>query len=812
MLNAQTREILEFDRVLQHISEYAVTPAGASHVLALEPGIDIAAIEQEFDRLSEMQSITGGEANFSPPEVPVLTEQMARLTKPGVVLEAAEVVSFGKLLTAAASVGSYILRREDSLPELSRLAGRLNAFEELERRINRTFDENSQVKSSASPVLAKLRRDARLVRERLEERLEQIAERLAQEGSQGENFITLRQERYVLAIRRDEMHDCPGIIQGESGSGTTLFIEPEQVVNLNNRLREIEMDIRREVVRILAGFSDELVRNRPELVTNIEVLALVDSLYARTCYAERFHCCRPAIGPGRPLALKGARHPLLLLRLASSGKNPGADELVPLNLELDAGERTLLVSGPNAGGKTVLLKTVGLIVLMAQSGIFPPVGEGTSMAVFESVFAAIGDEQSIDKDLSTFSAHVGDLRAAVQGGNENSLVLLDEVGVGTDPAEGAALAAAVLEHLTRRGCLTLSTTHYGELKILHEQIPGLVNGSLEFDSESMRPTFVFRKGLPGQSYGLVIARNMGMQEEVLERARAFMSGETVSINDYLARLEDQHKKLNRELSAARSERLALAEQSRALKEDRQRLTEALDDLVRRRQEFDRQVAERQRQMLLQARKEVEEVIGELKERYPRQQAAPAERSARKALEDRIRELDDILKTAEPEGISPELDRELPQKGDRVRIPGLELEGEVVKGPDSAGKFTVVAGRVRMSLSGKELVRLSPGKPERRAKGPVFTGQPGEFAPEEQTVSDRLDLRGLRSDDIEAELDRFLDTALMAGLTSVVVVHGKGTGALRARVSELLSADKRVAGFRSGGWNEGGTGATIVSLS
>ncbi|MBN2288217.1 MAG: Smr/MutS family protein, partial [Candidatus Glassbacteria bacterium] len=716
--------------------------------------------------------------------------------------------SFGKLLAAAASVRKYVLRREDSLPGLSRLASKLTEFEELERRITRTFDENSQVKSNASPVLGKLRRDARLVRERIEERLEQIAGRLAREGSKGENFFTLRQERYVLAIRRDEMHSCQGIIQGESGSGTTLFIEPEELVSQNNRLCEIELDIRREIIRILAEFSGELAENRPALEENIRVLAELDSLYARACYADRFGCCRPQTGRGRQLVLKKARHPLLLVRLTRHSGGSVREELVPLDFELAAHERTLLVSGPNAGGKTVLLKTVGLTVLMAQSGIFPPVGEGTSLPLFESIFAAIGDEQSIDKDLSTFSAHVGDLRAATEGGTPESLVLLDEIGVGTDPAEGAALAAAVLEHLTLRGCLTLGTTHFGELKILPEHIPGLVNGSLEFDTEKMRPTFLFRKGLPGQSYGLVIARNMGMDEEILDRAREYMSGETVNINEYLARLEQEHKKLGEQLAAARSERSSLAGQARALEEERRDLAERLEELELREKDFAREMDERRRRLLLEARREVEEVIGELKAQHAVERSGQAEKQARKALEDRIRELDHGRRAAGPEPDQSVSAGATPRKGDRVRVPALSLEGEVVEGPDSGGKFTVLAGRARLSLGAEELVLLGSGKRKRGAGGTEYAAW---TADDEPAASDRLDLRGMRSDEVALELDRFLDAAVMAGLTGVVVVHGKGTGALRARVSELLSGDRRVASFRIGAWNEGGTGATVVSL-
>ncbi|HLA39305.1 MAG TPA: endonuclease MutS2, partial [Candidatus Glassbacteria bacterium] len=308
----------------------------------------------------------------------------------------------------------------------------------MQQDIGRTFEDNGDVRSSASPLLGRLRKDARAVRERIEKKLAEITEKLAQAGSAGENFVTLRQERYVLAILRSEMHSCPGIIQGESGSGNTLFIEPEPVVGHNNHLREIELDIRREIVRILAELTSRLAVERGGLAVDIDTLARIDSFYARARFAEQHRCSRPAVGPREKLRLVRARHPLLAVRSAETGQ-----VVVPLNLELEPGEKTLLVSGPNAGGKTVLLKTVGLAALLAQSGIFPPLEAGSSLPVFESVITAIGDEQSIDKDLSSFSAHVAELKVALEQGTERSLVLLDELGVGTDPAEGAGLAAAV---------------------------------------------------------------------------------------------------------------------------------------------------------------------------------------------------------------------------------------------------------------------------------------------------------------------------------------------------------------------------------
>lgn len=812
VISLQTREILEFDRLLDQIASYAVTVDGAAHVRNLDPVTDRDEINRRFDCLSEMVTICGGDHNYRPPDFPVLAGPLARLTAPGVVLEGVEIVALGRMLDAALSVRSYILRREDSLPSLSALAGRLEPLEDTMREIGRTFDENNEVRSSASPLLGKLRADARHVRERIEKQLGQIAERLAVEGSRGENFLTLRQERYVLAVRRDEMHSCPGIIQGESGSGNTLFIEPEQVVYSNNRLREIEMDIRREIVRILAGLSTRLAADRPALVDNVRILSELDSLYARALYAREYDCERPGTAKGREVSLRGARHPLLMERMTREGGT--ANRIVPLDLELTGEERTLLVSGPNAGGKTVLLKTAGIVVLMAQSGIFPPSGPGTGLPVFENVFAAIGDEQSIERDLSTFSSHVLDLVTAVDECGPGSLILLDEVGVGTDPAEGAALAAGVLEHLTRKGCLTLSTTHYGELKLLHERIPGLVNGSLEFDPENMRPTFRFRKGLPGQSYGIEIARNMGLSPLVLERASRYLTGGALNINEYLARLERQQKDLEEQTREAQRLRLSLENENAAVVREREEIRSRLAELERREKAFGKELLRREREHLLQSRRQVEDVIVRLEVEYRAGREEEAARAARRALEDRIAELG-RESAAEVETGRGSVDAPDPGRtfspGDPVRVAGLGLEGEVVDGPDGSGRYTVIAGRARMSLPVAELVPSSRGKAGRRR-----TYEAAGFAIERPETAaapvDRLDLRGMRADEIDHDLERFLGQAVADGFGSVVIVHGKGAGVLRERVSELLSRDRRVRSFRLGAWNEGGSGATVVTLA
>ncbi len=797
----RVKDTLEFERVLSLVAGNAVSEMGRRRVMALEPLVSERELAGELDRLAEMCTITSGGSMFVPPDVPVLAEQLARLTMPGVVLEGDEIVAFSRLFEGARQVREYILRREDSLPAMAALAGGLEGFEQLNGDIARTFDENNEVRSSASPLLGRLRKDARNLRERLEKRLTDMAAKLANEGSTGGNFVTLRQERYVISVLRSEMQACPGIIQGESGSGNTLFIEPEQMVSLNNRLREVELDIRREIGRILASLSTELAAGRERLRIDIDVLAGIDSLFARARFADLYRCHRAALGAGKRLNLINARHPLLAAK---------AEETIPLSLELEEGECTLLVSGPNAGGKTVMLKTVGLAALMAQSGIFPLLDEGSSLPLFGNVLVAIGDEQSIDKDLSSFSSHVMELKVALEQGDGQSLVLLDEIGAGTDPAEGAAVAAAVLENLTRRGCLTLSTTHYGELKLLFEQVPGLVNGSLEFDPQKLAPTFVFHKGLPGRSYGLEIAGNMGISAQVLGRAREFMGGDMVNRESYLVALEEQQKRLNELIESARGRDRRSEEREREIKRrqsDWERRTRKLEELEK---SFDKRMERKVRDALLQSRKDVEAAITRLESEYG-QDSQQAARRARQELENQIRAMESeaVGPQRQPTEISAAgVDPGELSEGDRVRVPSMGFAGEVAGGPDSGGRFIVVAGRVKISVPASEMVKLASGDSKKSA-GFEFTPSADEGGGGD---TGRLDIRGIRVDEVTFELDRFLSSAVLDNLSEVVVLHGKGTGALRARVAELLVGDRRVESSRSGQWNEGGTGVTVVRLA
>src|SRR5690606_38121037 len=532
------------------------------------------------------------------------------------------------------------------------------------------------------------------------------------------------------------------------------------------------------------------------LQDTLDALIELDSLYARARYALEYNGRRPEILPRgvEDYVVVNGHHPLLLA---------GPDPVVPFDLALAPEERTLLVSGPNTGGKTVLLKAIGLISLMAQSGIIPPVGQGTRLPLFSDVFADIGDEQSIEASLSTFSAHLKNLREIVEKADAQSLVLIDEIGSGTDPAEGAALAQAILVELTRRGTRTVATTHLGQLKLLAGTEPGVVNASLQFDSRELRPTYRLVKGVPGRSYGLAIARRLGFPESVLELAESYQPASEREVAQLLVELEEKERRAAEALAeaeAARAEPVAL----------RRQLEQREHEVRKRERDTERRARQQARDLLLGAREEVEAAIRELREAVAAGADAAAfeeaARAARRRAEQAARKrLERMPELAVETAVAGEGTR-APEPGGRVRIAATGAVGTVVEIRD--GRATVETGGLRLQVPVKGLVALEPEpEPSRR---PAAAGAVGWSAPEVDARPE-IDLRGLRAEEAVGEVERAVDAAVRADLTTLRIIHGKGTGALREVVAQTLRADRRVKSFRLGMPSEGGTGVTIVEL-
>ena len=788
-------EVLEFDRVLDLVAGYAAGSLGAERVRARRPSADPDWIEGELAPVAEVLSYFGRGGTLDAFPVPALRGVIARLRLDGSVLEGHELAAIHRTLTAARDAAAELRRIAEEAPRAAMLRASVPE-QALERRLGQSVDDQGELLDSASPGLLRARREVHHARERLVKKLETIQRGLDASTAGGAQPVTVRNGRYVIPVRRDSRARPDGIVHDESASAGTLFIEPTGAIELGNALREAMADADREALRVLRELT-ELLRPHADILHGAhEMCVALDDLVARARYARAVRGSVPAVARrGAGLVLHGARHPLLLGR--------GVD-VVPFDLALGPGERTLLISGPNTGGKTVLLKTVGLAAAMAQSGIAPPVGDGSELPVFRRMAADIGDHQSIAADLSTFSAHIATLRGVLEDADDGTLVLIDEIGSGTDPAEGGALAGAALVALTRRGARTIATTHLGALKALATQTEGVVNGSLQFDAERLAPTYRFQKGMPGRSYGLAIARRLGIGDAVLADAESRVSGAERSLDALLEAAEARERKLaadQEELTV----RLADAERETARLTREAELQRARNaELVSRERDAERKARAEARKFLLDARERVETALRAASAAADDEEA----REARRLLEDAIRAEGEALAEAEvteaPAGGAGAV-----TVGQRVRLP-TGSTGELVELRDD-GKAVVVAGAIRLIVAAESLVALQESSEERRAKREGLSAS--RFATRDSPAAAmEIDLRGTRGDEAAAITAAALDAAVLADNPFLRIIHGMGTGVVRETVRRVLAADRRVAKFDFAPRNQGGTGVTIAEFA
>lgn len=792
-MNSHALEVLDLRAALGLVADRASSVLGREAVCRLQPSGDRSWVLSELARVTTVMEFFDGRGTWAMPPLPDPRPGLERLRIEGGVLEAVELHRLGVFLEASRVVGEALDQFEgaDSLAELR---ARLVDDAELERAIARAVDSHGEVLDTASKELRRIRDSLRAAHGRIVRTLERYVSSLPPRFVVEDASVTVREGRYVIPVRREGRGHVGGVVHDESATGSTVFVEPPVAVESMNELRDLERAERREIQRILRSFSEQLRERGPRLGAALKALIDFDSLQARARTALSWRAEAPEIldSPREGLRLVGARHPGLIAK---------GIEVVPYDLVLDPAERTLVVSGPNTGGKSVFLKALGLIALLTQCGVVPPVRRGTALPVFDDVYADIGDEQSIAESLSTFSAHLENLKEIVERADDGSLVLIDEMGTGTDPTEGAALSRAILEDLTQRGALTVVTSHLGALKTLDSEGSGVVNASLHFDSERMEPTYRLAKGRPGRSYGLAIARRLGLPETTLERARQLVEGGAASLEDVLERLEAQERD-----AAVLVERLRGRE---GALDERQRSVEAREDEVRRiERDAERRAREEARGLLLAAREEVEEAIRGVR-RADAEVVDESAREARRRVEKAIRRHTGGPDDAPaPSGPVPDL-----ETGSRVRLPSGSAKGTVIELRDD--RAVVEVGGLRMEVAAAGLVPIdSPpadggsATPRRSPAPRRETGWAGDLP----DPAAEIDLRGLRVDEVALPLGRGLDAAILGGLHEVRIIHGKGTGAVRARTRELLSLDGRVREFRLGVTGEGGSGVTVARLA
>ena len=784
-LSDHALSVLEFHRALEGVAGRATSPEGREAVLALRPGYDPEAVRAELTRVSEMGVLLDRLAPWSTPEISECKPVLGRLSVEGAVLEASEVHALGVLLASGGEVRDAIAAKGEGLSALSPLKGRLYTNEALLACIRRSVDARGEVLDTASGDLRTIRQGIRRGHIKIVKRLEAFISDLPERHVVSDASVSIRDGRYVIPVRREGKGEVGGIIHDESATGATIFVEPPVAMALTNELKELERRQARELLRILRKITGDLHQLREELTGSHAALVDFDSLYARARTAADWHGEPPELTEvGTAFSIVRGRHPLLV----ESG-----EDVVPFDLELEAHESAVVVSGPNTGGKSVFLKAVGLISALAQSGVVPPVGKGTRLPIFSRFFADIGDEQSIAHSLSTFSAHLTNLKEIVEEADSGSLVLIDEMGTGTDPTEGAALARAILEELVERGATTLVTSHLGALKQLDREGSGIVNASLQFDPDRMEPTYQLVKGRPGRSYGLAIARRLGFRSSVLDRAEEHLPVDEADVEDLLERLERQDREARELVASLTRER----EEAARLRTE---LAEREAELRREERSAERRARDDARRILLEARSDVEEAIAAVRQTTDAAQLDEASREARRRVEEAARRQKD-LQPEEPIRVGP--DSLVP--GDRVRVLGSGATGTVVE--LSKDRALVEISGLRMHVAVSELEPTGSDAAGRDASPSLPSG----WGTHELEPSTEVDLRGLRVDEVEIELGPALDRAIVGDLPELRIIHGMGTGAVRAKVTELLRRDGRVLEFRLGGRGEGGAGVTVARL-
>jgi len=773
-MNAHTLRVLEYDAIRQKVVAHCATPMGAERARQMTPRTDEEAIRVALQQTSEARRLID-----LAEEMPLRGVQDVRsaasLARAGGILPPESLLSIADTVESARRLRSFLLTREEKCPALCVLARQLEPLPEVVNEVRRCLREDATVADSACPELARIRQRLRHLHSRITERLQATLNSSRIRNMLQEPVITMRGDRYCLPVKAEYRAQFGGIVHDVSASGATLFMEPQEVVDLGNQIREAQIAEQNEVVRILAQLSALVGKYSDPILLTCDALGELDFINARARLSVEWDAIEPALNTQGKIRLRKARHPLL--------KPP----VVPIDVELGNRFRILLITGPNTGGKTVTLKTVGLLTLMMQSGLHVPADTGTEMAIFQNIFADIGDEQSIEQSLSTFSGHMTNIAAMLPHCDEHTLVLLDELGAGTDPAEGAALAQAILDYLLARHARVMATTHYGELKSYAYARQGVQNASVEFDLQTLRPTYHLRIGTPGSSHAIVIAQRLGLPSSVIETAQARLAGRETEATSIMRRLEEEQRHVEEARQAAEQERREAAALRQQLQ---QRLEQVESERQRLREEVTQEVQHRLHQILQQA----EEAYRRLREQ-PRENRAAQE--ARQQVRQAAEQMKQLL--APPAAAPTEI-----REGDTVKVTTLNVTGTVLQlTPKEA---VVQAGAIRVTVP-REALRRIDEKPVSKAplvSVPVNLSRAANISPE-------IMLRMQRVDEALANLDQYLSEAYAAGLQQVRVIHGKGTGTLRKAVREYLNTHPLVASYRGADATEGGDGVTIVTL-
>jgi DNA mismatch repair protein MutS2 len=791
-MNKKTLIVMEFNKIIIKLADLTASELGREIAESLLPQTDYLKVRDSLKETDDGVSYIVRRG--SPPMAGVsdIRGSLKRVDM-GAVLSSGELLKISGILRACRNLKNYAGQVNST--EVDSVVGELISCLEVNKRIEDkirfSIVSEDEIADGASSALSSIRRQIKGLQDTIKDKLNSLVRSAKYQKFMQDPIVTMRGDRYVIPIKQEHRSEIPGIVHDSSASGATVFIEPMALVEANNKIRQLKVKEQAEIERILQELTADVADILTSLESNISLLAKLDFIFAKAKLSIGYNCVCPGLNTNGSIIIKKGRHPLL---------NP--KEVVPIDFWIGNSFKTLVITGPNTGGKTVTLKTVGLFTLMAQAGLHIPAGEGTVINVFNKVFADIGDEQSIEQSLSTFSSHMTNIVKILKSADSLSLVLFDELGAGTDPTEGAALAMAILEDLRHKGAVTVATTHYSELKMYAVSTEGVENACCEFDVVTLKPTYKLLVGVPGKSNAFAISKRLGLPEEILEKAKDFLTQEDIKFEDVIMSMEKNRVEAEKERIKTERFRIKIEKLKDELEKEKIKADSQREKIIR-------EAREEARKIMLKAREEAREILDQMKI-ISEEQEISEKNKIMEELKQRLRsEIDKVEESLAvpliprqgyvkpPENLNP---------GDSVMIINLNQKGIVKIPPDKDGETIVQAGIMEINVHVTNLKLIDEQKVES-----VRTGLGKISRSKSINVSTEIDLRGFNVDEAVIDTDKFLDDASIAGLKEVTIIHGKGTGVLRGGIHQFLKTNPHVKSFRLGRYGEGETGVTIVEL-
>jgi DNA mismatch repair protein MutS2 len=770
-------EKLEFGKVLTYIANYSITEKGKSKILALSPFNNLEDIEERGAMIEAAKDILT--KLVSPPidYIPDLDNILSQSAIEGALLDSRKILDVLKLAINSRTLFQFLRDNTEITSPLRTLSQYLFVDKAFENYVQRIINENGEIKDNASPKLNEIRKDISSRKDDLIRSVNKLVKQLKEDNLVREDYVTLRDGRIVLPIKVEHKRHIRGFIHSESSTGQTVYIEPEETLELNNEIISLSFAEKREIERILKEITKRIGEISNELKMSLEAIAQIDLLFSCANYSIEIIGSFPTINNSIPIYIYSARHPILL-------KKFGREKTIPLNLQLD-NQKVILITGPNAGGKTVVLKTIGLIHLLINTGLHIPCNADSNFHFLKEIYVDIGDEQSLEDDLSTFSSHLSNINFILNSASPDSLILLDEIGTGTDPAEGSALASGILIQLKAKDALVFATTHHGNLKIIAHDLPGFENAAMEFDHQNLKPTYNFKQGIPGSSYAFEIAKRIGLDEDVMKTAKNYLDAKKYNIETFLIQLEEKSQELEKQLQKSASENIKLKELSNYYRAN-------IDKLNKEKKEIIKKVKAEADEYLADLNRRFEKIIKDLKE-------SNASKEAIKSSKLIIKELKDKNKDIFLEALDVHDESEVLTVGDFAQIINTHTSGEIVEIVKE--KALLVAGGLKFQAPLKDLIKTKRENKiqDNFIKLPITN------------PAYRIDIRGEKPETAEFVVIKFIDEAYVSGLTQIEILHGKGTGVLKRLVNEILKSHESVKDFRFAPVDMGGDGITIVDL-